>query len=150
MVIKTLISIRAVSSRSDTYKIKTSARAVLVLMPIFGLSWLFGLLAMGDRSLIFSYIFVITNSLQGVFIFKFHCLNNKDVVRYFSRILRTKRTRGSIASQLAANREQEARPVAGPSNKSCSREATFSQGKFSSPIVNTNTQQTDLAITEIK
>lgn len=35
-----------------------------VLLPILGTSWVFGVLAVNDRALVFQYMFAILNSLQ--------------------------------------------------------------------------------------
>nr|XP_045012954.1 adhesion G-protein coupled receptor D1 [Jaculus jaculus] len=71
---------------TDNYKIhgdpsafKLTAKAVAVLLPILGTSWVFGVLAVNDRALVFQYMFAILNSLQGLFIFLFHCLLNSEV-----------------------------------------------------------------------
>ncbi|GAB1290217.1 Adhesion G-protein coupled receptor D1 [Apodemus speciosus] len=56
---------------TDSYKIhgdpsafKLTAKAVAVLLPILGTSWVFGVLAVSDRALVFQYMFAILNSLQ--------------------------------------------------------------------------------------
>lgn len=71
---------------TDSYKIhgdpsafKLTAKAVAVLLPILGTSWVFGVLAVSDRALVFQYMFAVLNSLQGLFIFLFHCLLNSEV-----------------------------------------------------------------------
>uniref|UniRef100_A0A5F9CH66 Adhesion G protein-coupled receptor D1 n=1 Tax=Oryctolagus cuniculus TaxID=9986 RepID=A0A5F9CH66_RABIT len=83
-----LIAVTRVISQisADNYKIhgdpsafKLTAKAVAVLMPILGTSWVFGVLAVNDRAVVFQYMFAILNSLQGLFIFLFHCLLNSEV-----------------------------------------------------------------------
>ena len=56
-------------SRKEIAKIKlfltrSLARMVLILLPVFGLTWLFGILAVNEDTLIFRYIFATFNSLQ--------------------------------------------------------------------------------------
>uniref|UniRef100_A0AAV2MS61 G-protein coupled receptors family 2 profile 2 domain-containing protein n=1 Tax=Knipowitschia caucasica TaxID=637954 RepID=A0AAV2MS61_KNICA len=58
---------------------RLTAKAVAVLLPILGISWIFGVLAVNTHSLVFLYIFAIFNSLQGFFVFLFHCLLNSEV-----------------------------------------------------------------------
>ena len=41
-----------------------SARLTLLLMPILGLTWLFGVFAMNEGTLAFDYLFTIFNSFQ--------------------------------------------------------------------------------------
>ncbi|XP_053445507.1 adhesion G-protein coupled receptor D1 [Nycticebus coucang] len=83
-----LVAVTRVISQisADNYKIhgdpsafKLTAKAVAVLLPILGTSWVFGVLAVNDRAVVFQYMFAILNSLQGLFIFLFHCLLNSEV-----------------------------------------------------------------------
>uniref|UniRef100_A0A4W3IZV1 Adhesion G protein-coupled receptor D1 n=1 Tax=Callorhinchus milii TaxID=7868 RepID=A0A4W3IZV1_CALMI len=83
-----LIAVTRIISRisSDNYKMhgdanafKLTAKAVAVLLPILGISWAFGVLAINKHTLIFQYMFALFNSLQGFFIFLFHCLLNSEV-----------------------------------------------------------------------
>ncbi|XP_028268999.1 adhesion G-protein coupled receptor D1 [Parambassis ranga] len=83
-----LISVTRIISRisGENYKVhgdanavKLTAKAVAVLLPILGISWIFGVLAFNRHSLPFLYIFAVFNSLQGFFVFLFHCLLNSEV-----------------------------------------------------------------------
>ena len=60
-------------------KIRSGIRASVVILPIMGLTWVFGLLGFNVDTLAFKYIFTILNSLQGLLIFIFHCVLNKKV-----------------------------------------------------------------------
>uniref|UniRef100_A0A8B9GLW8 Adhesion G-protein coupled receptor D1 n=1 Tax=Amazona collaria TaxID=241587 RepID=A0A8B9GLW8_9PSIT len=68
-----LIAVTRVISRigADSYKVhgdanafKLTAKAVAVLLPILGSSWIFGVLAVNAHALVFQYIFAVFNSLQ--------------------------------------------------------------------------------------
>ncbi|XP_006878067.1 PREDICTED: probable G-protein coupled receptor 133-like [Chrysochloris asiatica] len=83
-----LIAVTRVISQisADNYKIhgdpnafKLTAKAVAVLLPILGTSWLFGVLAVNEQAVVFQYTFATLNSLQGLFIFLFHCVLNSEV-----------------------------------------------------------------------
>ncbi|XP_036159346.1 adhesion G-protein coupled receptor D1 isoform X1 [Myotis myotis] len=83
-----LIAVTRVISQisADNYKVhgdpsafKLTAKAVAVLLPILGTSWVFGVLAVNNQAVAFQYAFAILNSLQGFFIFLFHCLLNSEV-----------------------------------------------------------------------
>ncbi|KAM5193555.1 adhesion G-protein coupled receptor D1 [Mantella aurantiaca] len=83
-----LIAVTRIISRisADNYKVhrdanafKLTAKAVAVLLPILGSSWIFGVLAVNEQSIVFQYMFAVFNSLQGFFIFLFHCLLNSEV-----------------------------------------------------------------------
>ncbi|EDV23457.1 uncharacterized protein TRIADDRAFT_58102 [Trichoplax adhaerens] len=58
---------------------KSSAKAIAVLLPILGLTWLFGILSIDANTIFFSYLFVIFNGLQGVSFFIMHCLLNTEI-----------------------------------------------------------------------
>lgn len=58
---------------------RTWTKGAAVLIVLLGLTWSFGLLYINKHTLIFAYLFTIFNSLQGVFIFVFHCLTNEKV-----------------------------------------------------------------------
>ena len=54
-------------------------KGTLVLTPLLGCTWIFGLLAIDGHGVVFQYLFVILNSLQGFFIFIVYCVLNKEV-----------------------------------------------------------------------
>ncbi|XP_028411932.1 adhesion G-protein coupled receptor G6-like [Dendronephthya gigantea] len=47
------------------------ARRGIAIMVLLGLTWLFGILTIGDAKLVFQYLFCIFNTLQGLFVFIF-------------------------------------------------------------------------------
>ena len=54
-------------------------KGALVLEVLLGLTWAFGVSYVNAQTVAFAYIFTILNSLQGAFIFVFHCLMNEKV-----------------------------------------------------------------------
>ncbi|TSO88066.1 Adhesion G-protein coupled receptor D1 [Bagarius yarrelli] len=50
--------------QGDANSVKLTAKAVAVLLPILGISWIFGVLAVNDQSFLFQYMFAVFNSLQ--------------------------------------------------------------------------------------
>ncbi|XP_071811624.1 uncharacterized protein [Apostichopus japonicus] len=70
-------SMIADDKRSKLVKRVQNAVAISVLL---GLAWLFGFLAIGGAQFIFNLLFLIFNTLQGLFVFLFFCLRNKDIV----------------------------------------------------------------------
>ena len=81
-------------------KLRKVARLTLLLMPVFGLSWVFGVLAVNKQFLIFQYIFTGLNAFQGVFLFICYCLMNSEVRREFDRV-RKKSTYSSKSNGFA-------------------------------------------------
>ncbi|KAG2470731.1 AGRD1 protein, partial [Polypterus senegalus] len=68
-----LIAVTRIISRisADNYKVhgdanavKLTTKAVAVLLPILGISWIFGVLAVNEQVLAFQYMFAVFNSLQ--------------------------------------------------------------------------------------
>ncbi|XP_065915770.1 adhesion G-protein coupled receptor D1-like [Dysidea avara] len=80
--------------------VKTVLRATLILLPLLGITWVIGILAVNEESIVFAWIFTVLNSLQGVFIFVLHVLRNgkiKDKIKsYFGK--RSKYTISSTAT----------------------------------------------------
>ncbi|KAJ8030420.1 hypothetical protein HOLleu_26846 [Holothuria leucospilota] len=58
------MSLKANVDKSDYERIRAGVRAILLLQPVMGFSWIFSLLAQFDPTLLFSYIAVIFNSTQ--------------------------------------------------------------------------------------
>ncbi|XP_068679011.1 latrophilin-like protein LAT-2 isoform X2 [Montipora foliosa] len=69
-VIKEMASMQHTSDKKIK-KARLGIRACLVLMPLLGITWFFGLLTPVHTA--FLYVTVILNSTQGFFIFAFHC-----------------------------------------------------------------------------
>ncbi|XP_077966132.1 uncharacterized protein LOC120331774 [Styela clava] len=66
-------------------KVKNAVKGSIFLSPLLGTTWLFGLLSLSHDTLLFQYLFATTNSLQGFFLFVFHCLCNSEVRADFAR-----------------------------------------------------------------
>ncbi|XP_076007349.1 adhesion G protein-coupled receptor D2 [Genypterus blacodes] len=65
-------------------QIRAAVKAVLVLLPILGLTWLCGVLV--PFSIVMAYIFVLLNALQGLFIFLIYGVYNTEVRSTVNRI----------------------------------------------------------------
>ncbi|XP_071808027.1 adhesion G-protein coupled receptor D1-like [Asterias amurensis] len=66
--------------------IKAGLKGAVVLLPILGLTWIFGILAVNSATIMFQYLFTIFNSFQGLFIFLNQCAFNSEVKAAFLRI----------------------------------------------------------------
>ncbi|XP_046860565.1 adhesion G-protein coupled receptor D1-like [Xenia sp. Carnegie-2017] len=60
-------------------------RALFVLLPIFGITWLFGIFGVSENAVAAMYVFVSLNSSQGLFIFIFQCVLNYEVRKVFCK-----------------------------------------------------------------
>uniref|UniRef100_H2TKE1 Si:ch1073-186i23.1 n=1 Tax=Takifugu rubripes TaxID=31033 RepID=H2TKE1_TAKRU len=61
-----------------------------------GLTWSFGLFFLDDSSIVMAYLFTIFNTLQGMFIFIFHCLLQKKVRKEYSKCFRQSQCCGAL------------------------------------------------------
>ncbi|XP_055955105.1 adhesion G protein-coupled receptor L3 [Patella vulgata] len=78
-IIHAMLTTRVMISKDTRDKAKAAVRSICVLLPVMGVSWGFGILAVNEEWILFDYIFTILNTLQGLFIFIFHCVLNKKV-----------------------------------------------------------------------
>ncbi len=58
---------------------RSLVKASFILLPLLGVTWVFGLLVVNRRADVFAWVFTILNSLQGAFIFILHVLRNERV-----------------------------------------------------------------------
>nr|XP_060619340.1 adhesion G protein-coupled receptor L3 isoform X11 [Anolis sagrei ordinatus] len=83
--------------------IKSWVIGAIALLCLLGLTWAFGLMYINECTDIMAYLFTVFNSLQGMFIFIFHCVLQKKVRKEYGKCLRThccsgKSTESSIGS----------------------------------------------------
>lgn len=74
--------------QSKMANVRVWIRSAAVLVVLLGLTWGFGLLYLNAESVVMAYLFTFLNSLQGLFIFVFHCLRNDKVRKEYKQIVR--------------------------------------------------------------
>ncbi|XP_041351593.1 uncharacterized protein LOC121370438 [Gigantopelta aegis] len=79
VVLKTMLSTTAMMTKDAKEKGKAGLKALCVLLPVMGLTWVFGVFSVNENVVIFQYLFAVFNSVQGLFIFIFHCLLSRQV-----------------------------------------------------------------------
>ncbi|XP_070567739.1 adhesion G-protein coupled receptor G6-like [Ptychodera flava] len=72
-------------TKSERFSIQAQLKAAIGLMALLGLTWTFAIFAISEASLVFMYLFAIFNSLQGLFIFVFHCALKTDIQNGWKR-----------------------------------------------------------------
>lgn len=80
--------------------------SIFSVMLMFGLSWLFGALSIGEAALYFQWPFVIFNTMQGFMLFLFFCVIGKDAREEWINLLtcnRRKKKHGSTATPSRAS-----------------------------------------------
>ncbi|XP_041660509.1 adhesion G-protein coupled receptor G6 isoform X3 [Cheilinus undulatus] len=75
------------SNRTLREEVLRNLRSVISLTFLLGMTWGFALFAWGPVNLAFMYLFAIFNSLQGLFIFIFHCALKENVQKQWRRYL---------------------------------------------------------------
>jgi len=79
VAIRAALNIRMNRSKSEKEKIIVSIKAIAILLPLLGISWIFGVLAIGPAAKVMQILFAVCNGLQGFFIFLFHCIRNPEL-----------------------------------------------------------------------
>ncbi|KAL8616206.1 hypothetical protein ACOMHN_058323 [Nucella lapillus] len=80
MVLRVFLSLKANSKKSEAARVRAGLRAIGMLLPLLGATWLLSLLV--SLSAVFTYLFIFCNSLQGLMIFILHCVGNEEVVNF--------------------------------------------------------------------
>ncbi|KAL4233863.1 hypothetical protein ACF0H5_008538 [Mactra antiquata] len=78
IVVYTMFGTASMSRKTSTEKTKIAVRNIIILTPTLGLSWIIGIFAVNEHTIVFQYLFAILNSVQGLLICLVHLvLNNK-------------------------------------------------------------------------
>uniref|UniRef100_A0A672KL90 Adhesion G protein-coupled receptor L2-like n=1 Tax=Sinocyclocheilus grahami TaxID=75366 RepID=A0A672KL90_SINGR len=96
-MVKHSMSMKPDSSRLES--IRSWVFGAFALLCLVCLTWSFGLFFLNDTSGIMAYLFTSFNTLQGLFIFIFHCLLQKKVRKEYSKCLRQSQCCTSLPSE---------------------------------------------------
>ena len=110
LVLRVLIkhSRRKIVESKNAKKYKSTFKtliSIVSIMAMFGLSWLFGAFTISGASRVFSWLFVIFNSLQGFVLFLFFCVIGKDAREEWKSVFtcgrskKKRRLRGNMRSK---------------------------------------------------
>ncbi|CAE1158578.1 unnamed protein product [Acanthosepion pharaonis] len=83
LIVKSLLSAYCMLRQSIKQRLRTGARAIGILTPLLGFTWIFGVLAVNENLKVFEYLFTVASSLQGLFIFITYCVFNNQIQRGF-------------------------------------------------------------------
>ncbi|XP_060579845.1 adhesion G protein-coupled receptor L3-like [Ruditapes philippinarum] len=100
IVFKKMASSAVLKSKTSSIKIKTGLRSLCVLLPLMGLTWVFGILSVNSSMFFLQYLFCIFNTLQGLFIFLFHCVFNRQIREAIKRRQERKKSLQTLSSDL--------------------------------------------------
>ncbi|XP_072219298.1 adhesion G protein-coupled receptor L2-like isoform X4 [Leuresthes tenuis] len=76
--------------------IRSWVLGAFALLCLMGLTWSFGFFFLNESSIVMAYLFTIFNTLQGMFIFIFHCLLQKKVRKEYSKCFRQSQCCGAL------------------------------------------------------
>ena len=69
----------------------SAVKATLLMVPILGITWIFGVFALNSINIVvsqvFQWLFLVANCNQGIFIFIFFCLLNEEVRAKFQLLI---------------------------------------------------------------
>ncbi|XP_042256582.1 adhesion G protein-coupled receptor L3-like isoform X3 [Thunnus maccoyii] len=103
--------------------IKSWVIGAIALLCLLGLTWAFGLMYVNESTVVMAYLFTIFNSLQGMFIFIFHCVLQKKVRKEYGKCLRTHCCSGkSVESSIGSGK--------GTASRAPGRYSTGSQSRI--------------------
>lgn len=108
LVLRAMMTSHKMIGAQEKEKIKLGIKCSIVLLPLLGITWVFGVLAFDQATVVFLYLFAIFNSLQGFFIFVFHCLFDQQVR---SAIMTWKRKRQQPVYASGVDAMQKSKPV---------------------------------------
>ncbi|XP_064200988.1 adhesion G protein-coupled receptor L3-like isoform X4 [Anguilla rostrata] len=90
--------------------IKSWVIGAIALLCLLGLTWAFGLMYINESTVVMAYLFTIFNSLQGMFIFIFHCVLQKKVRKEYGKCLRTRCCSGkSVETSIGSGKSSVSR-----------------------------------------
>ncbi|XP_071944559.1 adhesion G protein-coupled receptor L4-like [Antedon mediterranea] len=76
---KTRLPQQSAEDKNTNKRIRSLAYGIILLAPVVGLPWIFGIIIIFSSSKVMEYTFVIMNSLQGFFIWLSQCVFSNEV-----------------------------------------------------------------------
>uniref|UniRef100_H3CYQ7 Cadherin EGF LAG seven-pass G-type receptor 1 n=1 Tax=Tetraodon nigroviridis TaxID=99883 RepID=H3CYQ7_TETNG len=102
-----VLSAKASCSRRQKAMEKSGAipalRMAFLLLLVIGATWLLGLMAVNSNVMLFHYLFAVCSCLQGIFIFFFHVIFNKDVRKNLKNVFTGKKMVSDESSTTRAS-----------------------------------------------
>eukprot|EP00053_Salpingoeca_punica_P018654 m.183651 g.183651 ORF g.183651 m.183651 type:complete len:1765 (-) comp17477_c2_seq2:663-5957(-) len=126
---------------------KREIRAAVSLFFLLGVAWVFGALidtGDGSSSLAFQYIFAITVSLQGFFIFVFHCLGNPHAMEEYRRSFSgSGDSRKSFSNLHSSSSSNDAKSKSKPAKESSTSQSYVLSSAFPKDAVAANSKSSN-------
>ncbi|XP_014677727.1 PREDICTED: latrophilin-3-like [Priapulus caudatus] len=130
--------------RAKLDTIKSWVKGAVVLLCLLGLTWLIGFLYVSKATVAMAYIFTILNTLQGVFIFLFHCALNEKVQKEYKKVIRRAEwLPDSVRIKYGGHKGLSSRSPSGPSGPSNYFQKFFSDRKQRKKSLSTTSTNQD-------
>ena len=88
---------RTDEQKNQLIQLKKQAHVAISCSCLVGVTWLFGVFAIGDLRLAFQVLFCVFNSLQGFLIFMLHAVNNDVARKEWKRVI------GGMGSRMVSD-----------------------------------------------
>ncbi|XP_071499043.1 adhesion G-protein coupled receptor D1-like [Diadema antillarum] len=85
IIMRTFVSLKANAKKTDTERLKATVRALLIMVPMLGMTWIFAILQAVSQNIFLQYVFIIINALQGPLFFIFQCVMHHEVQKVIGR-----------------------------------------------------------------
>ncbi|XP_070553533.1 adhesion G protein-coupled receptor L4-like [Ptychodera flava] len=109
-VVKVVITAAKMTQAKEYDHAKAGVKSALMLLPLLGTTWLLGLFAVDNETIVFLYLFAILNSLQGLFVVLFHFVFNSEVRAALRRKLEKRAAeKGSLTFGLSTMEQSRTR-----------------------------------------
>ncbi|XP_060084102.1 adhesion G protein-coupled receptor L3-like, partial [Ylistrum balloti] len=89
--------------KANAGNFKAWIQGAFALEVLLGLTWVFGYFFLNEETVTMAYIFTVLNSLQGLFIFIFHCLLNKKVRNEYKKLVHISKKAPVLSSTKSAS-----------------------------------------------
>ena len=92
-------------NKQDGNEAMKKAKIAFACSTLLGLTYIFGVLAVGALTSFFQWLFCIFNSLQGFFIFFFYTFNNQELKTEWMDFLNIRKKQNVGSSEYKRDRE---------------------------------------------
>ncbi|KAM4578211.1 adhesion G protein-coupled receptor D2 isoform 2-T2 [Fundulus diaphanus] len=127
------------ASKMQTFDLTWAVtRPVLILLPVLGLTWICGVLV--HLSVVVSYIFIVLNSFQGLYIFLVYAVYNSEVRNAIKRIKEKRKALSfTNCSQPTSFLPSQRAPIISPWSRSPPTSSSPETSETSGPFNSTST-----------
>lgn len=112
MVMRVVVKSAKNDRPSKTAQARAAVKAAIFLLHLLGLTWIFGLLSVNRHTIVFEYIFSFSNSLQGFFVFLFHCVLNTEVRQALRRVQERRAAQNDDINIISLSSDSETSSIA--------------------------------------